>query len=124
MLRRKNMARRGLLTEEELQIVRKKLTDEEAIAKFERDCQLKNLRPSTIKFYKGELKAVKSSLVEIGFNKEIVELNKKDTEQLILHLKDKIKIVSINTKIRALSAFFNYLYRIRAVTPNPMKNIE
>lgn len=36
------MSRRGLLTEEELQIVRKKLTDEEAIGKFERDCQLKN----------------------------------------------------------------------------------
>lgn len=118
------MARRGLLTEEELQIVRKKLTDEEAIAKFERDCQLKNLRHSTIKFYKGELKAIKSSLVQMGFRREVVELKKKDIEQLILHLKDKIRIVSINTKIRALSAFFNYLYRISAVTPNHMKNIE
>jgi site-specific recombinase XerD len=118
------MSRRGLLTEEELQIVRKKLTDEEAIAKFERDSQLKNLRPSTIEFYKNEFKAVKSSLVEIEIRKEVVELKKKDIEQLILHLKDKIKIVSINTRIRALSAFFNYLYRIRAVTPNPMKNIQ
>jgi hypothetical protein len=52
------MSRRGLLSEEELQIIRKKLTDEEAFAKFERDCQLKTLRPSTIQFYKGELKAV------------------------------------------------------------------
>ncbi|WHZ01178.1 tyrosine-type recombinase/integrase [Neobacillus sp. YX16] len=118
------MSRRGLLTEEELQIVRKQLTDEEAIAKFERDCQLKNLRPSTIEFYKNEFKAVKSSLVEMEIRKEVVELKKKDIEQLILHLKDKIKIVSINTRIRALSAFFNYLYRIRAVTPNPMKNIQ
>jgi site-specific recombinase XerD len=118
------MSRRGLLTEEELQIVRKKLTDEEAIAKFVRDCHLKNLRPSTIEFYKNEFKAVKSSLVEMEIRKDVVELKKKDIEQLILHLKDKIKIVSINTRIRALSAFFNYLYRIRAVTPNPMKNIQ
>jgi hypothetical protein len=71
------MSRRGLLSEEELQIVRKKLTDEEAFAKFERDCQLKNLRPSTIQFYKGELKAVKSSLEEMGIKKEIVELKKR-----------------------------------------------
>jgi site-specific recombinase XerD len=63
-------------------------------------------------------------LEEMDLKKEIVELKKKDIEQMILHLKDKIKIVSINTRIRALSAFFNYLYRISAVTPNAMKNIQ
>ncbi|WP_160726166.1 hypothetical protein [Bacillus sp. USDA818B3_A] len=59
------MTRRGLLSDEELQIVRKKLTDEEAFYKFQRDCRLKNLRPSTIEFYRNELKSVKSLLVEI-----------------------------------------------------------
>ncbi|MCM2532120.1 tyrosine-type recombinase/integrase [Neobacillus pocheonensis] len=118
------MARRGDLTEEEVKIVRKKLTDEEAFSKFVRECQLKNLRPSTIEFYNNEFKAVKRSLVEMEIDKDVIELKKQDFEKLILHLKEEIKIVSINTRIRALSAFFNYLYRVRAVTPNPMKNIR
>lgn len=118
------MVRRGLLTEEEVKLVKRKLTDEEAFSKFERECRLKNLRPSTIEFYHNELKAVKKALAEVEIDKDVVDLKKNDIEQLILHLKEKIKIVSINTRIRALSAFFNYLYRIKAVTPNPMKNIQ
>ncbi len=42
------MARRGKLSEDKLRIVNSKITDEEAFKKFERDCHLRNLRPSTI----------------------------------------------------------------------------
>lgn len=56
--------------------------------------------------------------------KQLVELTQKDIEDIILHLKIKIKIVSINTRIRALKSFYNFLYKNKLVMPNPMKNIK
>ena len=59
MLGGDTMARRGQLTDEELKIIYAKITDEEAFKKFVRNCHLRNLRPSTIKYYNNELAAVK-----------------------------------------------------------------
>lgn len=119
------MARRGRLTDEELKIVNAKITDEEAFKKFIRDCHLKNLRPSTIKYYNNELAAVKVGLAELGIDKEVVELDQEDIETLILHLKNKIKVVSINTRLRAIKAFFNYLEKNKLLySSNPTKNIK
>lgn len=119
------MARRRKLTDDELRIVNAKITDEEAFKKFERDCHLRNLRPSTIKYYNNELSAVKTCLAELSIDKEVVELDQKDVEALILHLKDKIKVVSINTRLRAIRSFFNYLERNKLMySTNPMKNIK
>ncbi|MGE1103419.1 hypothetical protein [Peribacillus simplex] len=42
------MARRSDLTKDELKIIKKKVTDEEAFGNFFRDCYLRNLRPATI----------------------------------------------------------------------------
>ncbi|MFS0638595.1 tyrosine-type recombinase/integrase [Mesobacillus foraminis] len=119
------MARRGRLTDEELKIVNAKITDEEAFKKFIRDCHLKNLRPSTIKYYNNEPAAVKVGLAELGIDKEVVELDQEDIETLILHLKEKIKVVSINTRLRAIKAFFNYLEKNKLLySNNPTKNIK
>ncbi|MGY6209498.1 tyrosine-type recombinase/integrase [Cytobacillus firmus] len=119
------MARRGKLTDEELKIINAKITDEEALKKFIRDCHLRNLRPSTIKYYNNELAATKTCLVEIGIVKEVVELDQEDIETLILHLKDKIRVVSINTRLRAVKAFFNYLEKNKLLySKNPTKNIK
>jgi site-specific recombinase XerD len=118
------VARRGKLTDDELKIVNAKITDEEAFKKFERDCHLRNLRPASIKYYKNELAAVKAGLVELSIDKEVVELSQDDIETLILYLKEKIKVISINTRLRAIKAFFNYLDKNKLIYSNPTKNIK
>jgi site-specific recombinase XerD len=71
------------------------------------------------------LAAVKAGLVELGIEKEVVELDQEDIETLILHLKDKIKVVSINTRLRAIKAFFNYLDKKKLLySNNPTINIK
>ncbi|MED3562039.1 hypothetical protein [Bacillus xiapuensis] len=58
-------------------------------------------------------------------SKEVVEMDQEDMETLILHLKDKIKVVSINTRLRALKDFFNYLDKNKLLfSENPTKNIK
>ncbi|MGX9135958.1 tyrosine-type recombinase/integrase [Rummeliibacillus sp. JY-2-4R] len=63
-------------------------------------------------------------MIELEINKQIIELNKDDIEQIILHLKGQIKTVSINTRIRALKALFNYLYKSNIIHKNPTADIK
>lgn len=84
-------------------MIKLKITDEEAFQKFERDCLIRNLRAETLKYYKDKFAATKNTLKEMKIDKQLVELTQKDIEDIILHLKSKIKIVSINTRIRALT---------------------
>ncbi len=76
------MARRGQLTDDELKIINVKVTDEEAFKKFERDCNLRNLRPSTMKYDNNELAAVKTCIAELSIDKEVVELEQEDIETI------------------------------------------
>ncbi|WP_224773351.1 site-specific integrase [Metabacillus idriensis] len=100
------MARRKELTQEELLIIRKNITEEEAFEKFFKDCYLRNLRPATIEYYKNEFHAAKLLL-----NKELVNCNQKDIEELILQSKKIMKVTTINTRLRALRAFYNFLVK-------------
>ncbi|MEH7012025.1 hypothetical protein V7087_14650 [Neobacillus niacini] len=68
--------------------------------------------------------SVKVGLAELSIDKEVVELSQEDIETLILHLKEKIKVVSINTRLCAIKAFFNYLDKNKLINSNPMKNIK
>lgn len=116
--------RRGKLTAEDYKLLSSKLSDEELLSKFIRDCNLKNLRPATIKYYLGELTAFRLNLNDIGIQKNLIEVEKDDIEQVILILKNRIKVVSINTRLRAVKAFYNYLEREQIITDNPARNIK
>ncbi|KRF55008.1 integrase [Bacillus sp. Soil531] len=113
------MSRRGELNEKELNIIKKKVNDEEAFEKFFRDCYLRNLRPATIEYYKNEFQAFRRRI-----DKELVECNHKDIEDFILMSKQSIKITTINTRLRALRSFYNFLFKNRLIDKNPMKNIK
>ncbi|MFD4819544.1 tyrosine-type recombinase/integrase [Peribacillus butanolivorans] len=113
------MARRGDLTKDELKIIKKKITDEEAFENFFRDCFLRNLRPATIDYYKNEFHAAKKFI-----NKTLVECEQQDIENLIIESKKLIKVTTINTRLRALRSFYNYLYKNKLIDKNPMKNIK
>ncbi|MEE3950603.1 hypothetical protein [Peribacillus frigoritolerans] len=97
------MARRGDLTKDELKIIKKKITDEEAFENFFRDCFLRNLRPATIEYYKNEFHAAKKFI-----NMTLVECEQQDIENLIIESKNLIKVT---TRLRALRSFYNYLYK-------------
>jgi integrase/recombinase XerD len=111
--------RRGELTDEELKIIKKKISDEEAYDKFLKDCYLRNLRPATIGYYKNEFHGAKKII-----NKQLVEWEQKDVEDLILKSKQLMKVTTINTRLRALRSFYNFLDKNKLIDKNPMKNIK
>lgn len=130
MSRRKNS-----LTDAELSILKKGnksyVTDfKEAFKLFEKDCDLRNLRPYTIKYYRNELSAFLTHLSEQGI--DLTKLQPSDIteehikENVILYMRNYkgIRVVSINTRLRALRSFFNFLYKQKHIPKNPMENIK
>ncbi|MEK4284023.1 MULTISPECIES: tyrosine-type recombinase/integrase [Ureibacillus] len=124
------MARRKNLSVNELailnDIVAVNYTLDELVQKFIEDCELRNLRSHTIKFYRSELSTFQSLL-----NEQELELSPSDItgniikQNVILYMKGKgIKPVSINTRLRALRAFFNYLHKQKFIRNNPMSDIQ
>ncbi|WP_043978161.1 tyrosine-type recombinase/integrase [Priestia megaterium] len=113
------MSRRGELNEKELNIIKKKVNDEEAFEKFFRDCYLRNLRPATVEYYKNEFQAFRRRI-----DKELVECNHKDIEDFILMSKQSIKITTINTRLRALRSFYNFLFKNKLIDKTPMQHIK
>ncbi|WP_214877058.1 tyrosine-type recombinase/integrase [Exiguobacterium sp. CH10] len=113
------MRRKRELSKEELRIIHTRVSDEEAIDEFFKHCYLKNLRQATIDYYRNEFMATKRTL-----NKELVDLETSDIEHLIMISKERIKITTINTRLRALRAFYNFIYRKRLISTNPMKDIK
>lgn len=112
------------LSKEELNLITLKQTDEELIEKFIRNCHLRNLRPATIEYYLAELDYFKQQLKKLNLEKSFHELNENDIEMFILDLKTRMKVVSVNTRLRAIKAFFNYLEKVKLIKTNPMKNIK
>lgn len=111
--------RRILLTEDELKIATKTsyvTTDEEAFKLFFNDCQLRSLRPHTIKFYREQFHAIKVPKVTMTEN---------DIKQLIMDMQSNgLKASTINTRLRALRSFFNFLYKNKHIKRNPIANIK
>ncbi|MET1178299.1 hypothetical protein ABG775_10070 [Peribacillus simplex] len=73
MARRKNG-----LSEAELSIVRQKKQSyveafKDALELFERDCDLRNLRPYTIKYYRNEISAFLTHLSEQGIDLAVLK---------------------------------------------------
>lgn len=108
MARRKNN-----LNERELTIVRKisksyAETYKEAIQLFLDDCDLRNLRPITIKYYQNEIQVFLNQLEEQGINtKELSPCNVTEEmikENVIRYMRTykEVKIGSINTRLRGL----------------------
>lgn len=113
------MRRRGELSEAELTVVKGKITDEEAFEKFYKDCHMRNLRPATIQYYKDALHAANKIV-----NKQFVEWERSDIETLITKSKQLMKVTTINTRLRALRSFYNFLERNNLKQENPMKNVK
>ncbi|MCU7712606.1 tyrosine-type recombinase/integrase [Priestia sp. JV24] len=101
-------------------------TLEELIDIFIDDCTVRNLREHSIRFYRNELstfmRSIQAQGVEVNAETITAEVIKRN---VILHMKEQgIKPVSINTRLRAIRAFFNFLYKQRYIKHNPMNQIE
>ncbi|MEI2468009.1 tyrosine-type recombinase/integrase [Peribacillus frigoritolerans] len=111
--------RRNLLSEDELRIVTKTSyveSDELAFKLFFEDCQLRNLRPHTLKYYREQFNAIKRTLVT---------MTEKDIKLLILNMQESgLKVTTINSRLRAIRSFFNFLHRSKHIKKNPMVNIK
>lgn len=123
--------RRDELSREELMIlsdvVEVDYSYDDLVEIFIEDCELRNLREHTIKYYRNELSAFKKMLlkqnVKMNVNSWTEEIIKKNG---IIYMKEKgLKPVSINSRLRALRAFFNFLEQRQLInSENPMKNIK
>lgn len=100
---------------------------EEALDVYLHDCKIRNLSEYTLKYYKKEILTVKKILdeqdidfVPIRITTQIVK------ENIILYMLEakKLKDVSVNTRLRALRAFFNFLYKESYIYTNPFDDVK
>ena len=100
-----------------------------ALDKFLEDCEIRNCRSQTIQYYKNELsifyKILREQEIEVNIYKMTPEIIK---QNVILYMKNQknCKTVTINTRLRALRAFFNFLEREKIISKkqNPFHEIK
>ncbi|QFY71363.1 recombinase XerD [Priestia megaterium] len=123
------------LDDYELAIIEKKTkscveTFKEAIDLFVKDCELRNLRPLTIQYYLNELNAFLNSLREQDIDTTILKpynvTEEHIKENVILYMRNYkgLRVVTINTRLRAIRAFYNFLHKQKHIPKNPMGNIK
>ncbi|MDQ0205227.1 tyrosine-type recombinase/integrase [Alkalicoccobacillus murimartini] len=118
------------LSVEELSVIKtvkvvKDINFKTALTFFIDDCEIRNLRPQTIQYYKNELSALYKLLKENEINPEPSHVNRDDIKTIILTMKEKgLQTVTINTRLRAVRAFFNFLHRERHISSNPLSEIS
>ncbi|WDL92791.1 tyrosine-type recombinase/integrase [Bacillus sp. HNR-4] len=130
------MARRSnVLDDGELAIMRRKTksyveTFEDAVNLFLKDCDIRNLRPYTMRYYRNELATFFNLLTEQDIDVtqlkpyNVTEEHIKENVILYMRKYKGTKVISINTRLRALRAFFNFLYKNKHIPNNPMENIS
>lgn len=125
------MARRtNELSIEELAVINspkivKEIDFKTALSLFVDDCELRNLRPQTIQYYRNELSVFYKILKEIGNHSPMDEISKDILKAVIIQMKKKgLQTVTINTRLRAIRAFFNFLQREKYIKQNPMNEIK
>jgi integrase/recombinase XerD len=131
--RKSDMARRSnVLDEGELAILKRNTksyveTFEDAINIFLKDCEIRNLRPHTIRFYRSEINTFLNYLkvqdIDVSVLKPYSVTDEHIKENVILYLRKYkgARVVTVNTRLRALRAFFNFLHRDKHIPQNPFE---
>ena len=100
---------------------------DEAVRLFLRDGEIRNLREHTLKYYRNELNTFRKMLEAQGVTTLPGEITAEIIrEHVILYMRNvkEAKITSVNTRLRAIRAFFNYLFDNNYIVTNPMKNVS
>jgi integrase/recombinase XerD len=109
----------GLITAESF-------TLDELVDLFINDCRVKDLRQATEKYYRNEIHAYAKFLREQGVDPHPANVTPGQIkENLIIYSEDvkKLKPVTINSRLRALKAFFNFLKDNKYIRDSPMEKI-
>ncbi|WP_018933300.1 tyrosine-type recombinase/integrase [Gracilibacillus lacisalsi] len=124
------MARRSnnLSTVELAKVVKetKSCDFESSINFFEEDCKLRNLRPHTLKYYLNELKVYERYLKEQELDTDPNSVTEETIKRnVILYMQEQgLKVVTINTRLRAIRTYFNFLHKQKYIKHNPVENIK
>ncbi|HDR8018737.1 TPA: tyrosine-type recombinase/integrase [Bacillus cereus] len=98
-----------------------------ALHLFLNDCELRNLRDHTIRYYRSELTTFYKLLMDQSVSTNPTEITSEVIKKnVIFHMKEVLqrKPVTINTRLRAIRAFFNFLHTERYIKSNPMKDVK
>lgn len=103
------------------------LTLDGALELFLRDCKTRNLSEHTVKYYQNEIRGMAKMLTE----QEQPIIPRKITpkiieENLIYYMIEELqlKATTVNTRLRAVRAFFKFLYTKRHIPLNPARDIK
>ncbi|WP_158736695.1 tyrosine-type recombinase/integrase [Alteribacillus sp. YIM 98480] len=126
------MRRNNRLNTEEIEKIFDGVTSDEidfreALNKFLEDCNIRNLRGHTIKFYQNELSTFYKIMKEQGIEPAPSSITSEHIKRnVILYMKEEQerKIVTINARIRAVRSFFNFLHREGYIRKNPVQGIK
>lgn len=98
-----------------------------ALKLFIDDCELRNLRPDTLHYYNNELgqfyKILRSQNVDTTPDNITLHIIKDKAIRYMLKV-EKLKPTTINTRLRAAKAFFNFLFRENFIKNNPAKGLK
>jgi integrase/recombinase XerD len=100
---------------------------ESALYSFLRDCKVRNLSEHTVKYYRNEL----TGFMRILEQQDVSTVPSKITanqikENVILYMMEELgrSEVTINAKLRAVRAFFNFLHKEGIIADNPVDNVS
>ena len=97
-----------------------------ALHAFLRDCKIRNLSEHTLKYYRNELTTTRDMLERQDVTTKPAKITLKLLqENVILHMMENgAKETSINTRLRAVRAFFNWLEKERMISANPARELS
>lgn len=99
------------------------LTYEEAVQSFLNEKRLLGLSEETIKSYKQKLKEFKKCLVALEKNTSPQKIQLKDIKE-VMRYKENVATATINSLLRAVRAFFNFLDEEGYLIENPVENLK
>ncbi|GIN10135.1 tyrosine recombinase XerC [Shouchella clausii] len=124
MARRKNVIKEG---QAESKVVPVIVDDfDMCIHGFIRNCRVKNLSEHTARYYKNELYGALKAFEAAGIDTNPAKITPKEIKEvaILARMDAGIKATTINTRLRALRAFFNYLEAEGMIAESPFHSIS
>jgi len=126
MARRNNQLNQREMKVIQSEVIHDSFNFDELFMLFLQDGNLRNLRPHTLTYYSNELMSFRKALETLELDTTPAKIKPDHLNQFIIYSKDvlELKIVSINTRLRAIRAFFNFAYKHGYIPKNPFANIQ
>ncbi|CAI9386105.1 MULTISPECIES: tyrosine-type recombinase/integrase [unclassified Bacillus (in: firmicutes)] len=93
---------------------------------FIRDCRIRNLSKHTLQFYKNELTKFCKRLERNYVDTRPATVSEETIKEIVIlgMMNEGLKDTTINTNLRAVRAFFNFLANEGFIVENPIKDVK